>query len=178
VNRNLEASSSLAPYLEANAGKAQRDLPEDLFLLISRLVPMVNVDLLIKDSQNRTLLTWRDDEIYGAGWHLPGGVIRFREPAADRVREVARLELGVEVIFEPTPLWVAEIIDPARDTRGHAVSLLYSCALAGSLRETQEYRGGRPRVGAWQWHAHCPPDLLPFHRVYERFLLIRKKGKR
>jgi ADP-ribose pyrophosphatase YjhB (NUDIX family) len=170
VSRREEASSNLAAYLEANAGKVQGDLPEDLFLLISRLVPLVNVDLLIKDSGNRTLLTWRDDKIYGAGWHLPGGVIRFRETAADRIQEVARGELGGAVTFESTPLWVAEIIEPTRDTRGHAVSLLYRCALAGELRESQEYRGGRPAAGAWQWHAHCPPDLLPFHRVYERFL--------
>jgi len=165
-----EPWSGLAAYVEANAGKAQRDLPEDLFLLISRLMPMVNVDLLIKDSRNRTLLTWRDDEIYGAGWHLPGGVIRFRETAVDRVRKVAVSELGAEVNFEPTPLWVAEIIHPTRDTRGHAVALLYRCTLAGAPREARQYRGGRPAAGAWHWHEHCPPDLLPFHRIYKRFL--------
>jgi ADP-ribose pyrophosphatase YjhB (NUDIX family) len=157
--------------LKANAVSAERGLPEDLFLLISRLVPMVNVDLLIKDDQNRTLLTWRDDEIYGAGWHIPGGVIRFRETAAERIREVARIELGAEVAFEPEPIWVAEIIDPERDTRGHSVSLLYRCTLAGPLGESQQYRAtGRPSAGQWQWHAHCPPDLLPFHRIYARFL--------
>jgi ADP-ribose pyrophosphatase YjhB (NUDIX family) len=165
-----DPSTILAAHLEANGGKAQGDLPEDLFLLISRLIPMVNVDLLIKDSENRTLLTWRDDEIYGAGWHLPGGVIRFRETAADRVRKVARSELGAEVIFGPSPVWVAEIIHPMRDTRGHAVALLYRCELASRPRADLEYRGGQPSTGAWQWHEHCPPDLLPFHRVYERFL--------
>lgn len=165
-----DPSSGLAAYLEAGGGKAQGDLPEDLFLLISRLIPMVNVDLLIKDNQNRTLLTWRDDRIYGAGWHLPGGVIRFRETAADRVQKVARSELGAGVNFDPTPLWVAEIIDPARDTRGHAVALLYRCELAGKPNEALEYRGGKRAAGVWQWHAHCPPDLLPFHRAYQRFL--------
>jgi hypothetical protein len=156
-----EQWSGLAAYVEANAGKAHGDLPEDLFLLISRVVPMVNVDLLIKDSQNRTLLTWRDDEIYGAGWHLPGGVIRFREKAAERVRKVARMELGAEATFDETPLWVAEMIDP---------TLLYRCELAGEPRADLEYRGGQPTAGAWKWHTHCPPDLLPFHRVYARFL--------
>src|SRR5690348_1244106 len=157
MNSMENLSGRLATYLEENGGKLQGDLPEDLFLLISCVIPMVNVDLLIKDSQKRTLLTWRDDEIYGAGWHLPGGVIRFRETAADRVREVARAELGAEVTFEPTPLWVAEIIHPTRATRGHSVALLYRCALAGNPSEAPEYRGGRPAAGAWQWHAHCPP---------------------
>lgn len=170
MNTTGQLSGRLAMYLEEHGGKLQGDLPEDLFLLISRVIPMVNVDLLIKDSQKRTLLTWRDDDIYGAGWHLPGGMIRFREKASDRVRKVARLELGAEVTFDETPHWVAEIIHPTRDTRGHAVALLYGCELAGEPRADLEYRGGRPAAGAWKWHAHCPSDLLPFHRIYERFL--------
>ncbi|HUI41525.1 MAG TPA: NUDIX hydrolase [Terriglobia bacterium] len=165
-----EASRRLAAWLEARAAGAGGDLPEDLFLLLSRLAPLVNVDLLIKDEGNRTLLTWRDDEIYGAGWHLPGGVIRFRETAAERVRAVARGELGADVTFEPEPLWVAEIIDRDRENRGHSVSLLYRCALASAPRAELEYRGGPPAAGVWEWHAGCPPDLLPAHRVYERFL--------
>jgi ADP-ribose pyrophosphatase YjhB (NUDIX family) len=170
MNTVGQLSERLAMCLEENGGELPADLPEDLFLLISRVIPMVNVDLLIKDNQNRTLLTWRDDEIYGAGWHLPGGVIRFREMAAHRVQEVAKSELGAEVIFESKPLWVAEMIHPTRDTRGHAVALLYRCELAGEPRADLEYRGGQPTAGAWQWHTHCPPDLLPFHRVYARFL--------
>jgi colanic acid biosynthesis protein WcaH len=47
--------------------------PYELFLFISRLVPMVNVDLLIYDEEGRILLTWRDEEIHGVGWHIPGG---------------------------------------------------------------------------------------------------------
>lgn len=165
-----ETSNRLAEYLEANGVNAEHGLGQELFLLISRLVPMANVDLLVKDDLSRTLLTWRDDEIYGAGWHVPGGVIRFREPAAHRIREVARIELGTEVTFDPEPICVAELIDVERDTRGHSVSLLYRCTLAGAPGDSLEYRGGPPVAGQWKWHAQCPPDLLPVHRVYERFL--------
>ncbi len=160
----------MTAYLEARAGESRRDLPEDLFLLLSRLTPLVNVDLLIKDDQNRTLLTWRDDEYYGAGWHLPGGIIRFREAAAERVLAVARSELGAEVTFDSRPLWVAEMIDHTREMRGHFISLLYRCALTSAPREELKYRGGALAPGLWKWHAACPPDLLAVHRVYERFL--------
>ena len=51
-------------------------LPEELFLFISELTPMINVDLLITNHQRETLLTWREDEFYGPGWHVPGGFIR------------------------------------------------------------------------------------------------------
>ncbi len=160
----------LTANLEARAGESRQDLPEDLFLLLTRLTPLVNVDLLIKDDQNRTLLTWRDDEFYSAGWHLPGGVIRFRETAAERLSAVARNELGAEVIFDSRPLWVAEMIDHTREIRGHFISLLYRCALASAPREELKYRGDVPAPRLWKWHASCPPDLLPVHRVYERFL--------
>jgi ADP-ribose pyrophosphatase YjhB (NUDIX family) len=164
-----EEGRLLTSYLEARTAGDPRDMPEVLFLLVSRLTPLVNVDLLIKDAQNRTLLTWRDDEFYGAGWHLPGGVIRFRETAGERVRAVARGELGADVSFEPTPLWVAESIDRTREIRGHFISLLYRCALTTALGTELEYRAGRPAPGLWQWHAGCPANLLTVHRVYQRF---------
>ena len=48
--------------------KAQNDLPEELFYFISSITPLTNVDLLIKNKDNQTLLTWRDDKYYGPGW--------------------------------------------------------------------------------------------------------------
>ena len=52
-------------------------LPEEIFMGVSKMTPITNVDLLIKDSKNRCLLAWRDDEYAGTGWHIPGGVIRY-----------------------------------------------------------------------------------------------------
>ena len=76
--------------------KAQNGLPEELFYFISSITPMTNVDLLIKDNDNRTLLTWRNDKYYGPGWHIPGGIIRFKETFSIRISDVSIL-----VIFEP-----------------------------------------------------------------------------
>jgi hypothetical protein len=66
-----ERKEALA-MLDSWALDPRSGLPEELFLFVSRLVPMVNVDLFISDDQGRVLLTWRDDEIFGAGWHVPG----------------------------------------------------------------------------------------------------------
>ena len=60
-----EHSEALA-VLDSWALDPRGGLPEELFLFISRLVPMINVDLFISDDQGRVLLTWRDDEIFGA----------------------------------------------------------------------------------------------------------------
>src|SRR3954451_13793393 len=71
--------------LDAWVGEPVDGLPEEFFLFLSRYTPIVNVDLLIQEAigedRRRTLLTWRDDETYGAGWHVPGGIIRYKESA-------------------------------------------------------------------------------------------------
>lgn len=52
------------------------DLGDELFLVVASLTPIVNVDILIVKEGN-ILLSWRDDEQCGAGWHLLGGCVRL-----------------------------------------------------------------------------------------------------
>ena len=154
--------------LEAALGDPRRGLPEDVFRLVSRITPLVNVDLLIKDDRARTLLTWRDDEFFGPGWHVPGGIIRFKESAADRIRACARAELGADIASQPSPLFVLEDIG-TEDTRGHHISLLYRCRLLGVPDPAREAVSDPPRSGRWRWHDRCPPDLLAEQAAYARF---------
>lgn len=144
----------------------RRGLPEEVFLAVSRLTPLVNVDLLIQDAALGTLLTWRDDACYGAGWHVPGGIIRFKETAAERIRETALGELGAAVDFQPDPIAIVEGISPVRTTRGHFISLLYRCTLLGPPAAELRCAGERPRAGEWKWHRACPADILEVHRQY------------
>lgn len=143
-------------------------VPYELFLFISRLVPMVNVDLLISDEQGRLLLTWRDDDIHGTGWHFPGGMIRFKETAAERIRATAREELGAEVSFHETP-FVEQIIEPVRDTRGHHVALVYRCRLLSGPDESGRFTSGQPTRGQWAWHSACPVNMIAAHQQYAKY---------
>lgn len=154
--------------IESAAGDPRQGLPDDVFLLVSRLTPLVNVDLLIQDDRGRTLLTWRDDRFFRAGWHVPGGIIRYKEAAADRIRACARDELSADVSFEPAPLFVMETIVENRD-RGHAVSLLYRCRLLSPPDAAREARGDAPSAGEWKWHLGRPRDLLDVQDQYARF---------
>jgi colanic acid biosynthesis protein WcaH len=160
----------LLSALEAWAPEPSAGLPEDLFLLVSRLTPLVNVDLLIQDERRGTLLTWRDDRFYGAGWHVPGGIIRYKQTAGECIRATAQRELGAAVEFEPEPIAVVQNIEPVRRERGHFIALLYRCRLASPPTEALRFTGGAPRRGQWAWHAQCPPDLIPFQGAYRRFL--------
>jgi colanic acid biosynthesis protein WcaH len=157
--------------LDSWAGDPSAGLPYELFLFISSLVPMVNVDLLIQDDAGQVLLTWRDDEIYGAGWHIPGGVIRFSETVEERIRATALEELGAEVTFDPTPV-MEQSVAPARKVRGHHISLVYRCRLRTVPDESLRFAGGAPSRGQWAWHGRCPADMLPFHKRYCRFFSI------
>jgi colanic acid biosynthesis protein WcaH len=161
--RTKEAIAVLDQMANAHEG----GLPEELFFFVSRLTPLINVDLLIQDQQRRTLLTWRDDEFFGRGWHLPGGVIRYKERASDRIQKCAEEELGVQVAFEPSPLVIVETAEERR-TRGHFISLLYKCSLAGEpdpRRRAEE----PPTVGQWAWFEECPDNILKVQQVYRKY---------
>lgn len=160
----------LLNQLERAIGACAGPWPDALFLFISRTTPLVNVDLLIQDAAARTLLTWRSDDFYGPGWHLPGGVIRFKEAAGDRIRAVAALELGMSVEFDAAPIAVHECIARDRRDRGHFVSLLYRCRVHHGPEPALENRDEEPRAGQWRWHSRCPQDLIPEQRAYAAFL--------
>jgi colanic acid biosynthesis protein WcaH len=160
--------ADLFAAIERSLGSARNGLPEDVFEFVSRVTPLINVDLLITDAGGRTLLTWRDDRFYGPGWHVPGGVIRFQERAIERVHACARAELGADVDVEPAPLFVMESIGGDR-TRGHMIALLFRCRLVSPLDESRRARDARPSPGQWRWHEACPRDLIPEQTPYASF---------
>ena len=144
-------------------------LPEELFLYVSSITPLVNVDLLIKDDAGQVLLTWRDDPYYEPGWHVPGGIIRFKETFMDRIQAVCRIELGATVRADPSPLIINQAIRADRSARGHFVSLLFKCKLTSPPDEARRFKSGSPLQGQWYWHALPPPNLLTVQEVYQPF---------
>ena len=164
----MDLSAAITTLRDAIADP-RRGLPEEIFLLVSRITPLINVDLLIQDDLGRTLLTWRDDEFFGAGWHVPGGIIRYKEVAADRVKACARDELGADVGFDPVPILISETIRDGND-RGHFISLLFRCKLLGPPDQGRRASLNRPRRGEWMWHDRCPSNLLAAQSQYKPLL--------
>ncbi|MBI5920051.1 MAG: NUDIX domain-containing protein [Betaproteobacteria bacterium] len=144
-------------------------LPDEMFHFISRTTPLVNVDLLIKDERNRTLLAWRNDAYCGRGWHIPGGIIRFKETFEERLKKVAELEIGTSVDVNLSPIAINELISQHTDVRGHFVSILFKCHLSGEFTPANaELTTDDP--GYLEWHDTCPVNLISFHKMYEKFL--------
>lgn len=153
------------------AGLSPREgLPQELFLLISALTPIPNVDLWLQNQQGQVLLAWRDDPFFGKGWHIPGGCIRFGETMAQRIEKTARQELGCPVTFDPTPMAVRDIIRPPvegldlPDMRGHHVAVLYRCALPEGFVLRNRVSAGEN--GYLQWFSAIPTNFLPIHEPY------------
>lgn len=76
-----------------------KPLGKELFEFCSSIVPVLNVDVLLVNSEERYLLTWRDDDFYGPGWHVPGGVVRHKETLENRVKQVVKTECGHDKFF-------------------------------------------------------------------------------
>lgn len=146
---------------------ASAGLGDEVFKTVSRLTPLVNVDLLVRSDFGGFLLAWREDEYYGPGWHLPGGIIRFKEFAKNRVKLVALKELGCEVnLIHPKPLEINELMAPNRDIRGHFISLLYYCSFVGDAPGKPLTLDKRAKHGAWRWFREIPTNLIPQHVCY------------
>ena len=175
--RSGELTHAIAE-LESFALEPECGLPEEVFQLVSRLTPLLSVDLLIQDDAGRILLTWRHDGAYGPGWHIPGGIIRYKERALDRLHAVARTELGAEVTCdvtceatcEPIPALVVEHVKPESSNRGHVVSLLYRCRLLTPPAEKLRFDAENPKPGHWQWHTRGAIRLIPEQQMYEPYL--------
>lgn len=167
---NKDSLKKIIDSLESIIKNPSEGLPEDIFLFISRITPIINVDLLIKNEQNHTLLTWRDDSYYPPGWHIPGGIVRYKETISDRINAVAASELGADIKFKKVPLAINEVIHPSRRVRGHFISLLYECTLISSLDKNLRYEKGIPKPGEWAWHNKCPDNIIPVHEMYRKFI--------
>lgn len=151
-------------------------LGEELFLQISSLVPIVNVDLLVYNDNGQFLLARRDDPHCGKGWHVPGGCIRFKETCEERIRKVAQKELGIsQISFDKNPIKVFEIIEHEhrpienQNERAHFITLVYKCYVDDSYK----INNGNlieEDAGYIKWFDKLPDDLLKIQNCYREIL--------
>ncbi len=149
--------------------------PEELFLFVSSIVPISNVDLFVTNERSQLLLARRNDAFYEKNWHIPGGCLRFYESLEERVRETGRLELHSEISFDPNPIAIRNVVrgDNLEQLhpreRGHNVAILYKCTMPtdyiiqnGSLTEDDQ--------GYLKWFDKIPKDFSVVQHVYDDIL--------
>lgn len=152
----------------------KKDLPEKEFLDISKKTPLINVDLLIQNEVGEVLLSWRDDEYCGTGWHIPGGIIRHGETLRERLELTALRELKRLPVFEGAPCKITEIFNE-QEYRNHFISLLYKGRCNRNEINTVSIESSH-QPGDLSWFDYFP-GLVYSQAPYERYMkkLMEKK---
>ena len=141
------------------------DLPESEFLYISSRTPLINVDMLVVNEYGEILLSWRDDEYCGTGWHIPGGIIRHGETMRERLEKTAKAELGIIPQFEDYPCKISEIF-LRQEYRNHFVSHLFK----GRCRQDDLITVEKPtNPGDLKWLSQYE-GLVYSQEPYEKYL--------
>ncbi len=158
VGMNLE---EIIEKMKQKVKNPKEGLPEEVFTYVSTITPLINVDLLVRNESGAVLMAWRDD-VCGQGWHIPGGIIRFKENIFTRIQKVGIQELQAEVKFEKEPMAVNEIII-GEEVRGHFISLLYRCYLPeGYVIDNGDKK--EDDAGYLKWIAACPDQFIEGQR--------------
>ncbi|MFH1403265.1 MAG: NUDIX hydrolase [Candidatus Altiarchaeota archaeon] len=117
--------------------------------------PILTVDALIRRGDS-ILLIKRVNPPFKGMWAIPGGFVDYGETVEHAVVREALEETGLEVkVIRLTGVYS----DPARDPRGHTVSLVYECVITGGILSAGDDAGD-----AEYFSLEDLPDLAFDHR--------------
>jgi 8-oxo-dGTP diphosphatase len=116
--------------------------------------PALTVDCVVFDPRGRVLLIKRNNAPFKGAYALPGGFAEIGETVETACRRELLEETGVEA---GALRLVGVYSDPARDPRGHTVSVVYLAELADGV----EPRAGSDAAGA-EWVADWRKHKLAF----------------
>jgi colanic acid biosynthesis protein WcaH len=80
--------------------KLPRFLPDSDFAFIVRNAPLVSVDIIVKDPQQRALLGRRVNEPAKGNYFVPGGAIRKNETIRSAFVRILKAETGLETSID------------------------------------------------------------------------------
>ncbi|MHA1266765.1 MAG: NUDIX domain-containing protein [Candidatus Helarchaeota archaeon] len=86
--------------------------------------PRTTVDAVILEPKDSIILIKRKYPPYPDHWALPGGFVELGERVEDAVRREVKEEIGLSVDIIKL---IGVFSDPARDPRGHVISIAYLC---------------------------------------------------
>jgi colanic acid biosynthesis protein WcaH len=109
-----------------------REIPQDLFETIAGVIPMLFVDLIIRNRAGAVLLVKRNNKPLAGEWWVPGGRMHKQETIIAACIRKAKEEVGV-ALLDLRPVGFYEDIfmgdDSPFDTPLHAVSIVYEAKM-------------------------------------------------
>jgi ADP-ribose pyrophosphatase YjhB (NUDIX family) len=136
-------------------------LPEVEYESIFRKVPRLTVEVVILSERN-VLLARRVGGPCDRLWNLPGGTIRFAEPATDAVHRVALDEIGADVTIDD---FLGYIEYPSHARRGldWPVGLAFRTHLAPAVDHALATAPDR-----LEWFSQLPDEMHAEQRTFLR----------
>ena len=80
--------------LSSDSVSCSRLLPDEIFAEVIEHAPLVAIDLLVEDKEQRILLGWRKNLPAQSSWFVPGGRIRKNETLDQAFARITLAELG------------------------------------------------------------------------------------
>lgn len=151
----MEISESVINEIR-NLSDGTGTLSYDLFLFFCRFKPNLCIEIIIQDPDKGTLLTWREDEVFGSGWHIPGGVIRYKETLEDRLKATAESELNANLLTYEYVETRELILDSVKE-RQHEVVMIYRCTIDSDTALDSK---------KMKWFKEMPVDIIEVHKGY------------
>ena len=149
--------------LDASSG-----MGDILFLAISRVTPILNINLLKQrtfSGKRIILLTWRADNFYPI-WHLPSRIPSFRESTIAKIAEVTDIEVESQATEARGPIASSEIFNSEHDVGGHFISLLLSVNLESCPEFKERTHEESSVVVTVNWLPVPPENKLKKDEIY------------
>lgn len=111
------------------------------------VTPLLAVDCVVLDSESRVLLIRRGNEPHRGQYALPGGFVDVGETVEDACRRELMEETGVKA---GRITLVGVFSDPARDPRGHTVSVAFLTRVRSAKAVAGDDAAAVEWVANWQ----------------------------
>jgi colanic acid biosynthesis protein WcaH len=142
------------------------EIQEDLYRKIVRSMPIVCVDLLIRDPAGRTLLLKRNNPPAQDQWWFPGGRVHINESFLEAARRKAFQECGLTLNKEPISLGIFELFFDEGDAKYHSVTNLFEIELGEFVEIVLDSQSKE-----FKWVSFAESLSLDLHKFVKNILL-------
>lgn len=109
-------------------------IDDELYATIKSVMPVLCVDMLIRDADGRVLLGKRNNSPAKGEWWIPGGRVLIWETLVSAVHRKALQELSVDVVIDS----VVGTYDNIFPGEVHTVTVVYACRVDSGAIETDD----------------------------------------